>query len=47
MSSFHMPEWDKESFKEFRVELGVVSKESGAEFFSALLFITAIWLGLN
>ncbi len=39
--------WDKERFKEFSVELGVVGKESGTEFFSALLFITAIWLGLN
>ena len=30
--AFYMFEWDSESFKEFRVELGVVGKKSGAEF---------------
>jgi len=30
--AFYMFEWDKRSFKEFRIELGVVGKESGAEF---------------
>ena len=30
--AFYMFEWDKESFSEFRVEFGVVGKESGAEF---------------
>lgn len=30
--AFYMFEWDNESFKEFRVEFGVVGKESGAEF---------------
>ena len=30
--AFYMFEWDKESFKEFRMEFGVVGKESGAEF---------------
>jgi hypothetical protein len=30
--AFYMFEWDRENFKEFRVEFGVVGKESGAEF---------------
>ena len=30
--AFYMFEWDKESFKEFRMEFGVVGKVSGAEF---------------
>ena len=30
--AFYMFEWNKESFKEFRMEFGVVGKESGAEF---------------
>jgi hypothetical protein len=30
--AFYMFEWDKTSFKEFRMEFGVVGKESGAEF---------------
>jgi len=30
--AFYMFEWDSESFKEFRVEFGVVGKESGAEY---------------
>ena len=30
--AFYMFEWNKKSFKEFRMELGVVGKESGAEF---------------
>lgn len=30
--AFYKFEWDKESFKEFRTEFGVVGKESGAEF---------------
>jgi len=30
--AFYMFEWDKRSFKEFRMEFGVVGKESGAEF---------------
>jgi len=30
--AFYMFEWDKESFKEFRMEFGVVGKASGAEF---------------
>lgn len=30
--AFYMFEWDKKSFREYRVEFGVVGKESGAEF---------------
>jgi len=30
--AFYMFEWDKKSFKEFRMEFGVIGKESGAEF---------------
>jgi hypothetical protein len=30
--AFYKFEWDKDSFKEFRMEFGVVGKESGAEF---------------
>jgi len=30
--AFYMFEWDKRSFKEFRMEFGVVGEESGAEF---------------
>jgi len=30
--AFYMFEWDSESFKEFRMEFGVVGEESGAEF---------------
>lgn len=30
--AFYMFEWDKKSFREYRMEVGVVGKESGAEF---------------
>lgn len=38
--AFYMFEWDKESFREFRVEFGVVGKESGAEFAQKLVHRT-------
>lgn len=30
--AFYMFEWDKKSFREYRMEVGVIGKESGAEF---------------